>query len=61
MDNLRKEARSLPPTLDNMIYKETIEAQARGVEQILRTPEAFIKDLTNTIDTLTEESEETKE
>lgn len=57
MENLRKEAQGLPVGLDSMIKKEVIEARAQGVEQILRTPEAFIKDLDDTIEQMTEESD----
>jgi len=52
--NLRKEAQNMPISLDALIVKESIEAQARGVEQILNTPEAFIKDLTYTIEKITD-------
>lgn len=58
IENLRKEARALPTSLDNMLLRETIEAQAKGVEQILKTPEAFIADLTETIDALAEQGPE---
>lgn len=55
ISNLMKEAEALPYGLDAMLCREAIRARADGVRQILETPQAFIEDLTNTIETLNAE------
>jgi hypothetical protein len=50
-----QEAENLPMGLDSMIQREMIRERSRGVEQLIRTPDSFIQDLTDTIDALSEE------
>lgn len=53
--NLMQEAEALPFGLDSMLQRECIRARAQGVEQLIKTPESFIEDLTDTIDALDRE------
>jgi len=53
--NLEKEADQQAYGLDSMLLREAVRAQAKGVEQVVRTPQGFIDDLTDTIDALNEE------
>lgn len=52
MDNLDKEADSLPIGLDNLILKESLRARRKGIEDFILVPHVIIEDLTTSIDAL---------